>query len=315
MSYELRVVAVGLAVFAFAGVVAGLVVPVLVTRLRNSSPVVRARQLVMLRLIPAVFSLAAGLLVTVSFLGFEPRTDENIGWMVPAIGVFGAVVLAGAAWRFTRIATATRRIARTWFTGARPVALDGISIPAFQTRSEFPIVAVVGVWRPKLIVATSVIDACSAEELRAILAHEQGHLDRRDNLRRLLMSVAPDALAWFPASDRLLRSWRAATEEVADDHAARAGANGRLHLASALVKVARLAEHAKAADALPASTLFCGENLSARVRRLLGPQSVSERTGRLSWRAVAGAAGLVVASAFALQGLQELVEETIHWLP
>jgi Zn-dependent protease with chaperone function len=316
MSYELRVLAVGLAAFAFAGAAAGLAVPLIVARLRNARPAVRARQLVLLRLIPGVFAIAAGLLVTVSFLAFEPRTEgESIGWMAPAMGLFGAIVIADAAWRLSRIMLATRRLARTWFASARPVPLDGISIPAFATASEFPIVAVVGVRRPKLIIATSVIEACSPEELRAILAHEQGHLDRRDNLRRLLMSVAPDALAWFPASEKLLRSWRAATEEVADDHAARDGANGRLHLASALIKVARLADRNKVTDLMPAATLFCGENLSARVRRLLGPQAAPDRAALVTWRTVAGAAGLIVASAFALQGLQELVEETIHWLP
>ena len=206
MSFELRVLAVGLAAFAFAGAVAGLAVPLVVSRLNNSLPIVRARQLVLLRLIPASSRSppACSSPWRSSPSSRAPKEKALGGWR-PRSASSARSCSQTPSGGSTRIVLATRRLARTWFAGARPVALDGISIPAFATASEFPIVAVVGVRRPKLIIARVVLDACSTEELRAILAHEQGHLDRRDNLRRLLMSVAPDVLAWLPASERLLR--------------------------------------------------------------------------------------------------------------
>jgi hypothetical protein len=51
-----------------------------------------------------------------------------------------------------------------------PIALEGISIPAVAVDADFPIVAVAGVVRPRLIIARSVLASCSHEELRAVLA-------------------------------------------------------------------------------------------------------------------------------------------------
>ncbi len=150
-------------------------------------------------------------------------------------------------------------------------------MPALAVTAPFPIVAVLGLRRPTLVIARSVLAACTPDELRAILAHEQGHIDRRDNLRRLLLAVSPDVVAWLPASDRLFAEWSSAAEEAADDDAARAGAAGRLHLASALMKVARLATGHAAADVMPASALYCGHNLDGRVRRLLEPPCAASR--------------------------------------
>jgi Zn-dependent protease with chaperone function len=90
-----------------------------------------------------------------------------------------------------------------WLRSAQPVTLAGISAPALVVESEFPVVSVVGLRRPRLVIARAVLDSCSNEELRAILAHEQGHIDRRDNLRRLLLSIAPDILNWLPVSERM----------------------------------------------------------------------------------------------------------------
>jgi Zn-dependent protease with chaperone function len=121
------------------------------------------------------------------------------------------------------LARATRRLVRQWLVTAEAVSLPGISAPAFAVTSEFPIVAVIGWRRPRLIIARAVLASCSPDELRAVLAHEQGHIDRRDNMRRLLLSIAPDVLAWLPSSERLFIDWRDAAEEAADDDAARSG--------------------------------------------------------------------------------------------
>jgi len=83
------------------------------------------------------------------------------------------------------------------------------------------------------------------------------------------MIAAPDPLALLPTSDRMLRDWAAMAELSADDAAGQEQSD-RLHLASALVKVARLATTPP--EALPASTLYRGEPIAERVRRLLdGP--------------------------------------------
>jgi len=317
MSFSLRVLAVGAATVAFVTLVLTLIVPLLATSASKGSATRRARRLGILRLIPAGAGVVVGLLVIASFLNFEPRQDENIGWLIPALGGLGALLIAVGVWRAGRTALATRRLTRDWLAGATPITLPGVSVPAVSIASAFPVVAVVGIRQPKLVIARSVLQTITADELEAVLAHEQGHIDRRDNLRRLLMYAAPDALSWLPRSSQLASAWRAATEEAADDDAARAGEGGRLALASALIKVARLATGMSRQRLMPASTLYCGESIDARVRRLLEPAdaAVAARPERHRLRTLALIAGTIAVSMLALRTVQALIEFTIQTLP
>jgi Zn-dependent protease with chaperone function len=317
MTFELRVLTVALTAFTVAGLAASLIVPRLASRIRRERAAVRARRLATLRLLPARVAAVAGLAVAIAFLVFEPRqSGEYMGRVMPALALFGAALVLAGAWRWMQIARATRRLTAEWLATAEPLELAGIGIPAFAVASRFPIVAVVGLRRPKLVIARSVLASCTPDELRAVLAHEQGHLDRRDNLRRLMMSTTPDVLAWLPASARLFADWREAAEQAADDDAARAGEDGRLHLASALVKVARLASGRPARDLMPASALYCGEGLDSRVRRLLTPARAAATTSRRrSARTLAGLAALATIVFLALEDVHAIVEVAIHALP
>jgi Zn-dependent protease with chaperone function len=317
MSFSLRVVLVGAAAFAAIGLAVAIVVPFIASRLAVGAPRRRAHRLAVLRLIPAAAAAAAGLLAVASFLDFEPRQDEYIGWMIPAIGLLGACLIAGAIVRCARVALATRRLTRDWLARGEPITLHGITVPALAITSDFPVVAVVGLRRPTLVIARSVLEACTPEELEAVLAHEQGHIDRHDNLRRLLMYAAPDALTWLPFPLRLETAWRAATEEAADDEAARTGDEGRVALASALLKVARLATGPRPAGFTPASALYCGENLDGRVRRLLQPFEGAglSQPQRRRIRTAAALICLIAVSAVALRAVQALIELTIQTLP
>lgn len=315
MNFEWRTLTVGLAAFTLAGLAASLVVPALASRQRTIVTVLRARRLARIRLLPSAAALAAGLVVTAAFLAFEPRRPhEHLGWSVQVVALCGLVLLLAAAWRWMRIMIATRRLTREWFAGAEPIALPGVTVPAFVVHSSFPIVAIVGLRRPKLAIAQMVLSACTPEELQAILAHEQGHLDRRDNLRRLIMAVTPDVLTWMPISDRLFAAWSDAAEEAADDDAARAGSEGRLHLAAALVKVARLTSGPPNESLTPASAFYCGQNLDARVRRLLEPPAVTVAGGSAFSR-LATAAAIAITIVMALPGLHALIEVAVRALP
>ena len=316
MSFSLRVLAVGTATVAFVTLVATLLAPLLMTVVSEGAASRRAHRLGILRLIPAGAGAVVGLIVIASFLNFEPRLDENIGWMIPALGGLGAMLIAVAVWRAVQSALATRRLTRDWLSSGTPIDLPGVSVPAGVIPSTFPVVAVVGIRRPRLVIARSVLQACTPEELAAVLAHEQGHIDRRDNLRRLVMYAAPDALSWLPRSAQLASAWRAATEEAADDDAARAGTGGRLALASALVKVARLAVGMPHQRAMPVSTLYCGDSIDARVRRLLEPvERTDAALERHPLRTAALLTGAIALTVLALHGVQALVELTVHTLP
>ena len=315
MTFEARIAVIGLAAFAATGLLTAVLVPLAARHFVAGAAAVRARRLTALRLLPSVAALAAGTLVTAAFVFFEPRRPgEEIGTVFPVFAVIGMALLGTALWRGVYTALMTRRLLRGWMTRPEPVALNGISIPAVAVDSAFPIVAVAGVWHPRLIIARSVLQSCTSDELTAILAHEQGHIDRRDNLRRLLIAAAPDVISWLPTSGKLFAAWREATEEAADDAASQAGADGRIRLASALIKVAKLAPAAPAPAVIPTSALYCGERLDRRIRRLLEPV-IGEDRPAATWRnrlTVALGAG---AAALALEGIHAAIEVAIHTLP
>jgi hypothetical protein len=229
--------------------------------------------LLLLRLAPS----AAGLIVACgivlpAFLLYEPRhAGEAVrGWLLAAAAI-GLLILAGGAIRVGAVLRVTGRVARDWRRDAVSLDLEGSPVPAFSVDAPFPIVSVVGVLRPRLFVARSVVDACTPAELRAVVAHEAGHVRAGDNLKRLLMAAAPDLLPRSAFMREIEAAWQEATEEAAD-----AGAVGRFgrpgtDLAAAMLVVARLAS-ARPAPALPLSMLFRGGSIERRVRRLLDPE-------------------------------------------
>jgi hypothetical protein len=305
MSVELRILVVGFAAFATAGMAAALIVPAIAGCLTRGSGALRARRLASLRMFPSIIAAATGGVVLLAFAIFEPRQeDEYMGAAIPGLASFSLLLIAGSVWRARRLARATRALEQRWMSSATPIPLAGISVPAFAVEADFPIVAVVGWRRPRLLIARSVLASCSPDELTAVLAHEQGHIDR---------------LAWLPVSERMLAAWREAAEDAADDDAARTGTDGRVRLASALVKVARLAPGRRASGLMPASALYSGDGLDRRVRRLLDPPLSGSERRAAPWRARVWRSALVLgglaAAALALEGVHAAIEVAIHRLP
>ena len=162
---------------------------------------------------------------------------------------------------------ATRRVRRTWLRDGRPLALDGAPAPAVSVAHPFPVVCVMGVLRPRIFVAETVLRALSPAELRALLAHERAHLTAGDNLRRLLLrACAP--LPWPALARRLEGRWQDASEGAADVRA-----DAGLDLASALVATARLTPPGARLE-LGAAAFHTGGAVARRVRRLCaGPDA------------------------------------------
>jgi Zn-dependent protease with chaperone function len=230
----------------------------------------RARRLVVLRLLPPIFSLlAVGALVVPAFVWFEPRdTTERISLPMAALAGVGLLMLIAGPVRGLLSILSTWRLSRRWERSHDSLAVPGIALPAFVVDEPFPLVSLIGWLRPRLVVARSVLSSCDRDELAAVLAHEAGHNERGDPWVRLLVRASPDLLSLTPWADRMERLWAEAAEQDADERAARTGPTRAMDLASALVKVARLAGAGRP-PAAAASALYRGDGVSQRVARLL----------------------------------------------
>lgn len=267
-----------LAVNAVASALAGAAWRALAPRVRGRGAGARARLLFALRVSPtaAAAALAFALVVPAYILHEPAESGESVGVKLLILACASAAGVLLACCRVTQTWVATRRLARDWMRCAEAFEVDDLDIPAFRIRHSFPVIAVVGVLRPRLFVASQVFDALTPEELKAALAHERGHVEGRDNLKRALLQAGVDALLHAPPGRSLRREWQRESEVAADEFAAAAGPAVALDLASAIVKISKLIPPG-ARPTLPAGAHLLGEEAtSRRVRNLLRLASSGE---------------------------------------
>lgn len=237
------------------------------------SSAARARLLFALRIVPPIGSLVCVMtLLLPAYIAHEPQDSaETVSVKLALLALLSISGIALALWRGLATWRATRRLAADWMLHAEPIQLHGISIPAYKLKHSFPVIAIVGVVRPRLFVATHLIEQLEAEELSAAVLHEKAHLAARDNFKRALMRACGDMLAVVPCGRTLERLWKEASEAAADEYAARVGGSAfALSLAAALIKLARLIPES-AKPTLPAGAFLFGEagtSLESRVQRL-----------------------------------------------
>jgi len=234
----------------------------------------RARMVFSLRVLPIALGISCILfLVAPAYLKLEPRsTTEELSLklgiiaFVSAVGIALAVARGIAAWR------ATARLTADWLRHAELISIPGVSIPAYRIEHQFPVIAIVGVLRPKLFIGSQIFNSLTPEEISAAVEHETGHLVARDNLKRGLLRACRDAMVIIPCGRTLDRAWAEASEEAADEHAARHGRAVALDLASALVKISRMVP-VGARPSMPAGAFLVGDDESRgvkmRVRHLI----------------------------------------------
>jgi Zn-dependent protease with chaperone function len=276
----------------------------------------RARWLLWLRSLPVVVSAAVTLTIVVpSFVIFEPnRGAEMTGPYLVSLAAMTVLLFAASSWIGLHAALNTYLTARQWLRSSSPLAVDPpAGVPAFAIHTAAPIVALVGVFRPKLVAAQSVIDACTGAELNAIVSHERGHLRSRDNLKRWLMACAPDVLRWTPVHGQIVSAWHDAAEDAADDVATDGSDAARADLAALLVKIARLTP-APAWPAAAVSPFAEIDGLSRRVTRLLAaPANENRRPNLAPIVAALGTAAMlaVISSPRLMEDVFDIVETLV----
>jgi hypothetical protein len=219
--------------------------------------------------------LAASILFTLGIFlpvhwAYEPRDGaESFGALVWGLALFAAVLIGGRARRVYVALQACRRLRSTWrdqIRGTRLVVDD----------SALPGMSLAGILRTTIVVGRPVREALTHEELEVALAHENAHRQSWDNLKRFAIFASPDLFGFTAAARHLEQRWSAEVECQADAAAAAGDASRAANLASALVKVARLAGAASRMPATPLwSTFYEKPLLELRVRRLVDGTAVS----------------------------------------
>lgn len=245
----------------------------------------RARLLFSLRTLPAVLAvLFVTLLLVPAYIAHEPRhAAESVSLKLGLLATLSAAGLIVSLVRGIASHRATQELTSDWLRYGTPIQIAGINVDAYQIHHPFPLIGIVGFLRPRLFIASQVLELLTPEEISAAIAHENGHLTARDNLKRGLMRACRDALLIIPSGRLLDKSWCEASEEAADENAARQGNVVALDLASALVKIARVIPLG-ARPTMPAGVFLLGDEektkgIKSRVGRLIALAATERGTG------------------------------------
>ncbi|MBI2220012.1 MAG: M48 family metalloprotease [Acidobacteria bacterium] len=252
-----------------------------------------------------------------AYMWLEPRgVEEATGAVARVLSIGGGLLLGAAMMRGVRSLRRTSRALRACVAGARPIDHPGAPVPAFAVPDAGAVMLLAGVVRPRLYVSEQVLAALDAEELNAAIAHEIAHHRSWDNAKRRLFAFAPDVLSWTARAREIEDRWHQAAEFSADAAAAGGCEKEAARLASALVKVARLAAGNRMPD-YGCALFHDGHPVGDRVRRLIAGGAASDARSV----SVARAACSVVAVALtigampwpaALAFVQEVTEALVH---
>ncbi len=252
--------ATGLAVWALAPAVIRVA-----ARMRAASA---ARLLLVTRLFPVAFALFAVVAFCVpSYLWLEPETASE----EMSIPCLAAAILCVLIWTisFSRGARAigqSLRYLRSCRDSAQELNLSASEIKSWVTGNDHTI-GLAGIFRPRVVIGRDILETLSREQLDAALRHEWAHAASRDNLKKLLLLMAPDVAPFLRKRYREMdQAWARFAEWAADDRAAAGDPRRALFLADALVAVARTGT-AHTAPLMTSLVAQPGE-LSARVDRL-----------------------------------------------
>ena len=322
--YAWRLVCLSLASFvlvnATAGLAATLASRTAIRMAERMRPRSAARFLFALRALPFALGTATVLIFCVpSYLWLEPQaSSERIGWVCLTLAALGIAGWAGSIARVARAVSASVRISRAWLRSDCKTLLPGESSKAVIIENDAPLLALVGVFRPGLVISSGVLRSLSSEELHLALQHENAHRTSRDNFKRLLLLLMPAPLPFFRGLASLQHSWAKLSEWAADDEAVRGDSRRALSLATALLRVARMGASPRLSF-LHTSLCAGDHDLSARVERLLRVDTLPAVT-RFPLRALAIGSSLgmavclvlVVAWPSTLSSVHRLLELFLH---
>jgi len=276
---------------------------------RSMRPQTVSRTSIVLRLASACLSILIVAAICIpSYLRYEGNsTTEEIGLLclVPAcLGFFICLIaIMRAAHAVVQSILLTRKL-----------CTSEISEPWYLNREidGFQSMALVGLFKSRVVVSPLVLKTLTVEQLQAALDHEQAHRSSGDNFKRLLILLAPDLFPFIHSFRAIENLWERSAELSADDRATRGQPSRSIALAEALIKLARL-ERSQTPPPLVSGLFAAPEGLAARVERLLQPEQAREVPSSSRALNRAGLCLLLVGSAFVLPHLR-IFQSVYHLL-
>lgn len=292
---------------SMAGFAVRFLIPSAIRLTGRMQPRAAARFLLALRLAPAGLGAFAVLALCVpSYLSFEPgATSEEVGLACVIAALLTAALLTISFGRGLRALISTATYASACLKSGTQFQSSTISSPIIVIEKAAPVIAMVGAFRPHLVISRGVLDTLSPDELDCAIRHERSHRTSADNLKRLLFLLAPDIFPFFSrAFVALDRSWITFSEWAADDSAVADDPQRSLSLAGALVRVAQMGVapymSPLCTSLLSGNSNCLNQDLSARVDRLLCAQRLRRESpkrfrGVLAGTTIAVACSVLVA--------------------
>src|SRR5882724_3164182 len=184
LPYFLRLVCLSLACFFLIHLVLGLGVsalaPVALERVKRLKPGTAAGLLLAARLFPSVAAVlvVAGICVP-SYLWLEPDAAmEQVGLVCLAAALVSGLNWTASMWRGLRAMVLSRRYCHR--AGAE-TRMAGETLPVVWLEEAGGLIALAGIFRPRLVVSREVARELSADQLAVALLHERAHWSSRDN--------------------------------------------------------------------------------------------------------------------------------------
>ena len=259
------------------------------------------------------------------------RSAQDKRFLVPGMhawiaGIWGVFILYRLV-RFSRAVHRVRRLRReasilspaTVGMARRMLGADRRVTVLESTAIDDPVT--VGVFHPAILLPCKLLPQLGEQDLSAILAHEYGHIRRRDFPVHIACELISMPVAWHPGI-RYLMSKISQTREFACDAYAATRLGKRRSYANTLLRLASLCLHVPRANGV-ALGIFDGENLETRIMMLTDKTLSFSRSSVIGLALAAGltfGVGAALMNSISLQaraepsGTAAKFAGTWHWM-
>jgi Zn-dependent protease with chaperone function len=153
-------------------------------------------------------------------------------------------------------------------TEAAAIPEDCILVP-----HQAPAAFTIGLFKPKIVLTTGLLDLLDPPEVQAVIFHEQYHRRYRDPLVICMLEIASKAMWYIPAFKWVSGIYKVAAEIMADKHAMTL-MGGSDALGGALLKMLKngCGQHNGVMHYTASYASFAQSSLDLRIKHIINPQ-------------------------------------------